>query len=95
MSRYLADSGTNMQQVASTSGWGQYIEWVESVSPEDDDDFLPLHLVEHGYAEPVSELRDSLATLPAPEDANVKDVHLHVIGFVNTLADDEVVLVSD
>lgn len=83
MSVYISINEEDPSEVASNSGWSQFIEWAQSL---DDADEI-LQLAEHGVSENLDDLADELK-LAVEESKPIDDV-LPIVEMILELIEDE------
>jgi len=80
VSVYLSADGGEPEFLASNTGWGDVCRLVDDLDGEEYPALV--HLREHGWWEPASELVHELAGLPKPKDKNI----VAVLDTLNELA---------
>jgi len=95
MGLYLQD-GDLQESLASNAGWSAFGEWADSLNEHKYIDIV--HLWEHGWTEPVSELKKQLAVAvkeEPPEDAQTAKTVSELLATLDKFDDDAAVVVSD
>lgn len=92
MSKYLSIDDSVPSEVSSNTGWGQFSAWVGTLADAPE----LSHLVEHGWAEPASAIRDELAA--ATHSAGMGDdeerIASTIAGLLSDAPDDGAVVIS-
>ncbi len=95
MSEYVSTTEQEMIQVATTSGWGDFCDWVKETEV---DDYPWLHsLVTFGFANDAEMLFDEIETAirnSKPSD-DVKDVAAGLLEFLGEHQDAEIVIIGN
>jgi hypothetical protein len=95
MSEYVSTTEQEMIQVATTSGWGDFCDWVRET---DVDDFPWLHsLVTFGFANDAAMLSDEIegAIRKGKPSNDVKDVATGLLEFLGDHQDAEIIVISN
>lgn len=96
MSAYIVIGDGDPIEVASNTGWSGFCGWIDGL---DADAYEPLvHFREHGWVEPLSELKAALAAAlraEPPGDENVSHVVRTFAELIGDEPDDEIVCASN
>ena len=95
MGLYLNTDDGQQIPLASNAGWSNVGAWLDGLDPDDYPDAI--HLWEHGWAEPVGDLRGQLASAmkASPAEGDAAKTVGELLAELRGLAEDGAVVVSD
>src|SRR5205823_187150 len=95
MSYEIMNEDEEGDQVATSQGWGEFVDWVDHL---DDDDFdelyrLTLEGTSNDLAKLTADIREGLVASPPTED--VRDIADGILGFLASHKGSEMVMITN